>query len=62
MQHLTSILLILSVAMTILMAGVLMTRAQKENIRVALTEGIFWDMGLFICFSIEILVFESLLT
>ena len=59
MQNLTSILPILTMGMAILMAGILLTRTQHDSFRSAISEGLFWNAGLFLCFSIEVLIFEK---
>ena len=60
MHYLTSLLPMPAFGMAILMGGILMTRAPKENLRSAFIESLFWGMGLFLCFSTEILIFENL--
>jgi len=60
MNYLTSALPLPAIGMTILMAGILMTRTQKESLHCALIEGLLWGTGLFLCFGIEILIFENI--
>ena len=60
MLYLTAILPLLATGVTILMTGILMTRTPGESLQCALTEGLFWATGLCLCFSMELLIFESL--
>lgn len=60
MQYFTYVALVLVLAMTILMGGIVMTRMPKEDLRSAFAEGVFWNMGLFLCICFEILLLENL--
>jgi hypothetical protein len=60
MNNLTTILLIMAAGIAILTAGILITRTSKQSLPSALVESLFWGIGLFLCFSTEILIFENL--
>jgi hypothetical protein len=60
MRFLIATLPILAFAMAILMTGILMIRMPKESLRSAFTEGLFWDIGLLLGISIEMLILENL--
>ena len=60
MQYSTSLALLLAFEMAILMGGIVVTRMPKDSLRSAFTEGILWNMGLFLCICVEILLFENL--
>ena len=60
MSFLASVLPILVLGVAVLMVGVLVTRAPQQSLQSAFSEGLCWGIGIFLCFSTEILILENM--
>lgn len=60
MQHLSSMLGLLSIGTVILMAGVLLLRDHGQSLQNAFTESLILGIGFFLAFSAEILLISHL--
>lgn len=56
----TTLLPILLTGMTVLMAGILLSREKMQSFKSAFIESLAWGFGFFIFFSVEILAFASI--
>lgn len=56
MNDLFSMLEVLVIGMTILMAGILINREPGQSFQSALNDSMAWGMGFFVCFGAEFLV------
>jgi len=56
MDHLSSMLTVLLIAVGILMAGILISRGANQSLRSAFSESLAWGAGCLLSFSAEILV------